>query len=361
MLRQRLNLPLDRLLFFGDSTIHNLVREGGILEDALVQVPMMQNCPQCQIRTTERCERTYGLPGAVPPALWQKPNVKIGEGPISIGYVEPGCSDCSKCNSRFLDCTMAVDHNNNATTLPPPEQRRCHFPHGGYVYTEFARDVVWQSERYPTTQENTAAMLRLGSVLYPNTVCVMAAGLHDMDVIVSAATNVTRYLQNVRWLLSLYLGNDGDDHSKVCEHIVWLANASPASDNYTQTIARTKEWNELVQLELTSSTTRSARLFRHSTTYIDLWAASQSWPHADNLHMDGSWNRHLSQLFVQFLPKPSSHVVPTGPSISLTSALPRYLGTTHQVTRTVVTSPPSSGPNGVESTHQETSILLHLS
>jgi hypothetical protein len=283
MLRERLTLPLSRLLFFGDSTIHNLVNEGVILEQALVK-DALKHCPHssCQIRTTEKCNRTYGLPGTAPNELWRKPDLTTGEGPIAFGYGNPGCSDCSNCNSRFLDCRAKE-----------PE-KRCLVPHGGYVYMEFARDVVWQTARYRTTQENTADFLRDGLAIYPNTACVMAAGLHDMDVFYNN-NNVTVYIQNVRWYLSLYLKD-------VCRHVVWLANASPASDNYTQTIARTNEWNEAVRQELSGDN------FLNTTTYIDLWSASQTWPHANNLHMDVPWNMELSQLFTQlwFRTKPIS-------------------------------------------------------
>jgi hypothetical protein len=272
MLRKRLTLPLSRLLFFGDSTIHNLVRQGALLDTLLVD-DAIENCPNssCEVRTSEQCNRTYGLPSATSNEFWLKPDLTIGEGPISHGYGNPGCSDCSGCDSRFLDCSAKE-----------PE-KRCLVPHGGYVYTEFARDVVWQTHTYNTTQENTADLLRDGFAMYPNTVCVMAAGLHDMEITIE--NDLSQFIGNVNWYLSLYL-------DRVCEHVVWLGNASPSSDNYTQTIARTKEWNGAVQQELHEN-------FRDSTTYIDLWSASQKWEHADNLHMDIHWNIQLTNLFVQ--------------------------------------------------------------
>jgi hypothetical protein len=278
MLRKRLTLPLSRLLFFGDSTIHNILKDGDLLQKKLVD-DAMEHCPNsaCILRSSEQCNRTYGLASKSmtfpPDELWLKGNLTMGEGPVSTGYINPGCSDCSNCDSRFLDCTAKET------------EKRCLVLHGGFVYTEFARDVVWQTPRYNTTQENTAHLLRDGAALYPNTACVMAAGYHDMEI---PLNDIGRYIHNVNWYLSLYL----DQH--ICQHVVWLANASPESDIYTQTIARTKAWNEAVQQEL-----QRERKFVDSTTYVDLWNASQTWNHANNLHMDVPWNVHLTDLFVQ--------------------------------------------------------------
>jgi hypothetical protein len=291
MLRRRLPLPLNRLLFVGDSTMHNLVLSGGgnallvkaLMDDALAKCPTSL----CRVRTSERCNRTYGLEGTVIPDVpdngfvWLKPEYATrGEGPVSHGKANPGCSDCGNCNSRFLDCTTA------ATATEP--NHYCSVPHGGYVYTEFVRDVVWQSRHYNTTQENTAALLHDGSGLYPNTACVMAAGYHDIEAD-AGHDNMGRYVRNVNWYLSLYL-------DQVCHHIVWLANAAPASNNFTQSIARVQEWNEAVRHELTQS-----EKFQQSTTYLDIWSASFTGNHIDNLHMDGTWNIQLAQLFVQLL------------------------------------------------------------
>lgn len=266
LLRRRLTLPLRRLLFFGDSTIHKLYVEG-ILSIKLVD-EALEHCPQssCIIRTTERCNLTYNYPRSIPTNLYSKPDLMKGEGPVSVGWNNPGCSDCSNCESRFLECTGS---------------QSCLVPHGGFVHMEYARDVEWQTADYMTTQENTAGLLQHpGSELYNNTVCVMAAGLHDMDV---PFTNVGKYIQNVEWYLSLYL-------KTVCHRVVWLSNATPLTNNYTQTIAKTQEWNEAVKWKL-------HQRFFHSTIFIDLWDASRTELHADNLHMDLPWNRKLSELF----------------------------------------------------------------
>jgi hypothetical protein len=282
MLKQRLTFPLNRLLLFGDSTIHAIFKEGATLERTLVN-EAQQSCPQCVIRTNERCDRSYGRPGLLPVTAWVKPDLWLGIGPISTGYVQPGCSDCSNCDSRFLDCSNPIVAT-AADNIEQPEHRpRCSVRHGGYLYTEFARDVVWQSERYNTTQENTADLLRDSLIQYPNTTCVMAAGLHDMEIAIPH--DLAKFLHNVQWYLSLYIHH-------VCQHVVWLANASPMTDNYTQTIARTYEWNEGVMHMLHAN-------FPDTTTFIDLWAASQTWEHNNNLHMDHHWNIHLTNLFHQ--------------------------------------------------------------
>lgn len=268
LLRQRLQLPLRRLLFFGDSTIHKLFVDG-ILWIKLVD-DAMDHCPQssCVIRSTERCNLTYGNQRTTPNEWYAKPDLMKGEGPVSVGWNNPGCSDCSNCDSRFVECT--------GTT-------QCQVPHGGFVHMEYARDVEWQTMDYTTTQENTAKLLQHnGSEVYDNTVCVMAAGLHDMDV---PFTNIERYIQNVEWYLSLYLDT-------ICQQVVWLSNTAPMTNNYTQTIAKTKEWNEAVKSKLRQS-------FFNSTVYIDLWDASQTERHADNLHMDVAWNKKLTELFLR--------------------------------------------------------------
>jgi hypothetical protein len=270
MLRKRLKFPLSRFLMFGDLTIHHLFWEGGLNKHLVDKA--IEHCPTslCQIQTTDRCELTYGLPSITLDEDYWKPNLTKGEGPAAYGYNNPRCSDCSGCGSWFVICS-----NKN------PEHR-CRVPHGGFVHMEFARDVTWQTPSYRTSQENTAKLLQDGFTTYPHTTCVMAAGLHDMDV---PLNNVALYRQNVNWYLSIFL-------DKVCEHVVWLANAAPASDNYTQTIARTKEWNDVVQQELQDN-------FLRTTTFIDLWSASQTEDHFDNIHMGISWNVQLSDFFVQ--------------------------------------------------------------
>jgi hypothetical protein len=39
--------------------------------------------------------------------------------------------------------------------------------------------------------------------------------------------------------------------------------------------------------------------FPDTTTFIDLWASSQTWEHNNNLHMNHHWNTHLTNLFHQ--------------------------------------------------------------
>jgi hypothetical protein len=162
--------------------------------------------------------------------------------------------------------------------------------HGGYINIEFARDVIMQSPEFLTTQENIAAFLNrtYNSPLlvqdWGKPVCVVNTGHHDM-----AIPNITipKFLSNVEWYLNLL-----NPH---CSSIVWLSTTAPQTEQYFQKVNDTLLCNQGVQGILS----RSHEL-RTKSVFVDVFEASRSWPHRDNIHMDSVWYAKLGQLLTDF-------------------------------------------------------------
>jgi hypothetical protein len=74
-------------------------------------------------------------------------------------------------------------HDGETDELPYHRQR-CQIPHGGYVYTESlsAECCGKPTNTGPPLKKHGHTLAgRLGD--FPNTVCVMAAGMHDMRMV----------------------------------------------------------------------------------------------------------------------------------------------------------------------------------
>jgi hypothetical protein len=159
---------------------------------------------------------------------------------------------------------------------------------GGYVSVEFARDVEIQSEEYTTTQENVAKYIErdwnIGAMIadFGRPICVVGTGFHDVAIIPKIQLVV--YLENVRWYLDLL--------SPVCDHVVWVSNTCPATDEHPQKREQTNEWNLAV---------RDLLMERDHTSFIDVFAASIEFEHKDNLHMSNNWYDLLGKMFLKVI------------------------------------------------------------
>mmetsp|Transcript_45989 Transcript_45989/g.68448 ORF Transcript_45989/g.68448 Transcript_45989/m.68448 type:complete len:409 (-) Transcript_45989:334-1560(-) len=306
-----------RMLVFGDSTNHHLFKHHpqNFLVGKLIASNVADACKgryQCRVARGHRCRNNH-LFGADYPInkTWMPPdNVNNVEGPLIYGSDHPFCTDCNGCRSQFLQC-FPQDILSATTQCRIPSGDGRGIVHGGFIGVEFARDVEIQSSRYRTTQENIAAFLRneynQESLVedWGRPICVINTGHHDVMI-----PNITksRYVENVRWYLQLM--------APQCSHIFWLETTSPRGDSeYIQSRNRTKAWNQGVKQMLSEETQsiilanmdqeqhqeepQGRPLLRSKVAYVEVFDASVSYPHNDNIHMDPSWYRSLADMFLE--------------------------------------------------------------
>ena len=312
-----------RWLLLGDSTVFRLFLQlrPHLMMDTVKQFTeyrsTQQRCLHQTVDTTTKNFRSdfhcthihagrcntmeqFHLPRLPTIQKWQLPDFAIGEGPMKFGYDHPYCTDCDGCDSHILSCTISnnddvIDnkvmeqcqrnHNNNSDSVAASYIGPSY---GGYLSVEFARDVELQTVTYRTTQENFLSMYIANEWNKPiaihefgRPICVVSTGHHDV-----AVPNITLhvYLQNVQWYLELLI--------QQCDYILWISNNCPATDNYHQTIRGTNEWNIGVRDLLLRS--KANRSIRSKIFYMDIFNASQTWAHDDNIHMSQTWYKLLS-------------------------------------------------------------------
>mmetsp|Transcript_128021 Transcript_128021/g.190753 ORF Transcript_128021/g.190753 Transcript_128021/m.190753 type:complete len:410 (-) Transcript_128021:95-1324(-) len=280
----------QRWIFAGDSTMFRLFAFSRV-QASLTQRP----CPAypCKYVRGGRCDtdRVFGLPR---PDTWEPPRLAV-EGPLDYGLAHQYCQDCSGCDSKVLVCgrdeavpspcertfleSSSSSHHSSSTT-------------GGYVSVEFARDVEVQSTLHKTTQGNFAQWLNdtwntpfLIRELGGRPICVISTGIHD-----AAIVNITTgtYFENVNDYLNFMVVQ--------CSHIIWLSNTSPASDDYAQQISTTQEWN-LGVLDLL----RKSHHFSSKSSFVDVYEASRTAHHDDNIHMGRHWYGSLGTMFTKVI------------------------------------------------------------
>ena len=196
-------LRFPKLVFLGDSQMAMLFR---VIHRSLSSFSCVQ------IKSGGRCGNLgdyYHIEELIH-GDYQKPNVSRLEGPLAYGLANPGCSDCSGCDSLLYKC---VSKDGDTIELE-------------YLAMEFIRDVELQSVLSRTSQENIMHYLAQSDSINKS-VFVLNAGLHDLlilDVLagggeitwfslLESATEiefsslpnvVDMYEANVLWLLSLF-------------------------------------------------------------------------------------------------------------------------------------------------------------
>jgi hypothetical protein len=298
LLSSRMNAPFRRWLMFGDSTMSRLMRRSPLksilLDRSIVQIN--KACPMdfsCTNRSGTRCNRNevFGIPYRSD-RQWYPPNYTLGEGPVKYGLENPYCNDCGGCNSELVVCTNLTINNNR--TCPESTLKKLHF--GAYISMEFQRDVEIQSPNFGTSQENIALLFLnstqwnhdLISSSFGPTACIIGAGFHDMQV-----RNITLsiFIDNVKWHLRLL--------HPTCGHFIWLANTAPQASTqhlHPQGFNRTLRWNTAVRYMLENTTD-----FMHKSSFIDVFNASISFPHNDNIHLHPTWYRALGSMFASLI------------------------------------------------------------
>jgi hypothetical protein len=328
-----------RWLLLGDSTVFRLYTAGSSqssssssLESYLMHHSMAQlqeqrrqwcyrrhlqchmvRCSRCN--TMEMLQLIPLLPTTTTTTTtvgWRLPNYTMAEGPMHYGYDHPYCTDCDGCDTRLLTCSLlekeddgdAAGTGTDTTSIledtcptdPNIEDRMYTGPaYGGYLSVEFARDVELQTEQYATTQENLLSNYIAQHWNTPHSmlqefgrpICTVSTGLHDI-----ALPNVTKaaYLHNVRWYLDIL--------SEQCDYILWITNTCPLTNDYAQTQDSIYEWNMAVRDILlsssSSSSSSSVSSFYHKSFYLDVFNASITFDHVDNIHMSDVWYQSLA-------------------------------------------------------------------
>lgn len=300
------SLERHRWLFLGDSTMGKLFYTSSLKNHLIHGAPVMTVCPhyRCSKVRAGRCNLAESMKlTRRSQSEWRQPNFTMGEGPFVFGLANPFCLDCSGCYSGWLWCR----NGNHVASDDPNNETRCSFSkntgssgfYGGYASVEFARDVEIQTDLYTTTQENVMQHIQRewndnnepnGPMLsdFGRPICVVSTGHHDIVI-----PNTTRlaYLTNVIWYLNLF--------SAQCDHIIWLANNSPLTDDYNQTKNETSARNLAVRDILLHHDS-----FRNQASFIDIFAASQvdGW-HFDNIHMNKTWYELLGSMFLKIIHK----------------------------------------------------------
>ena len=207
---------------------------------------------------------------------WIKPRYGI-EGPVFYGLANPGCSDCSGCNS--VECTSLL--SNPKTKL-------------SYIPIEFARDVMLQSKQYDfnSTQEVISEYLKHRPAKW----CVVNSGLHDMLI---PGISDAQYIENVIY----YLNN-----LKSCFRIIWLHTSSVGIGHslYGPTAnTRIRSWNSLLH--------NNDMFLKIVHSQIDLYNVSLKAKREDHVHFGQEYYDYVASILYKEMIDNSTTIVVSDP------------------------------------------------
>ncbi len=301
-----------RYVIFGDSTVYRLyayTHLRALLMDKSVEMYKTQRtgstCDsplslQCRRIAADRCSRMEQI-RLIPVANTSRvlPDFLLAQGPISFGITNPSCTDCRGCDTKLMSCsaksTSPAGKTNatcrSETYLQQLRNNRGIYTgaaYGGFLSVEFARDVELQTTRYTTTQENLVHQflgLEFNTVTLMNEfgkpICIVNSGQHDI-----AIPNVTlnAFLDNIVWYMDLL--------STQCDYIIFISNNCPLTDKYLQTKELVYEWNMGIRKSIllpTNDIGETEDRWRDKIFFLDIFNASITYEHLDNIHMAKSW------------------------------------------------------------------------
>lgn len=282
----------QRWLFFGDSTMKRLFDRSEI-KQVLIREPLEEVRKKClghsicDEHTAERCElnTNFGLPFA---EVWVQPDPDSFEGPKVYGAENQYCTDCSGCQTNFMECRYLFDPREGSGSVCKNHKRR----YGGYITMEFARDKEIQTPQFSTTQENVSYYISTRWNTpdlvreWGKPICVLGTGNHD--VLLEAITTKA-FTENVLFMLNTMKPS--------CAHMVWLGNTcNGRKSKHLQTMKQMKVWDRAVMKLIESNPDLLAMM-----TYLDVFDASLTFPHADFIHMDDQWYSELGTFFTSFM------------------------------------------------------------
>ncbi len=302
-----------RWLFFGDSTMKRLFDRSD-LKTILVQDPLAKSQDSClgrdlscKEREGDRCELNslFGLPYA---EKWIAPDPKLFEGPVKFGSENAYCTDCSTCQSHFLECrsmenkavssslrTLSKEHPQKTLVTTP--QCKAKDPqgvnyYGGFMSMEFARDTEIQTPEFRTTQENLAAYIirtwNSPEMLkhWRKPICVLSAGNHDIMV---HGIPTEKIVQNVKFMLTKM--------KPACDHMIWLGNTS---SNRRSTFPQAKLRMLSLEKGIKEMLVSHPELL-DMMSFVDVIDASLTYPHKDFIHMYDKWYFLLGEWFINII------------------------------------------------------------
>ena len=292
-------IPPRRWLFLGDSTMAQIWKTSS-LSQVLVDFGVSQMnefCGRrytCEAMVVQQCNlnQEYNLPVN---AAWNPPQVGK-EGPSNVTTANPreACLGCKNCISEYTLC-KGID-----------DDRHCRanqkLIHGGYIAMPYARDVLLQTPKFATTQENilqdyiqhywNSELLHEDYGSKP--VCIVRTGVHDIAI---PQMTTAAYVDNVQWYLQLL--------QTQCFHVIWLQNTAPLAHDtdqpppqYPQTVERVREYDLAVYERIHQDST-----LQGFVTTMDVFDVSKDWQHSDNIHLNVEWNRALGMFFVKLITK----------------------------------------------------------
>ena len=290
----------QRWLFFGDSTMKRLFDRSD-LKTLLVQDPLAKardGCLgqglSCEEREADQCELNSNFDLAYADE-WVSPDPSLFEGPKKKNAY---CTDCSGCQTHFLDCrSMETPVSGGTiralaelTSLQCEENQGRYY--GGYMTMEFARDTEIQTPEFRTTQENIAAYIMRNwnspDMLkhWKKPICVLGAGNHD--ILIDGITTED-FVRNVKFMLTTM--------KPACEHMIWLGNTTNGKESeYLQTMKQMKIFDRGVKEMLESEPELLGMM-----SFLDVIDASLTFPHADYIHMDDNWYSQLGKWFITLM------------------------------------------------------------
>mmetsp|Transcript_697 Transcript_697/g.1959 ORF Transcript_697/g.1959 Transcript_697/m.1959 type:complete len:464 (-) Transcript_697:500-1891(-) len=276
---------------------------------------------------------------------WVSPSLSLGEGPVHYGFHHEYCTECEECRSQLHHIEFnekGEEHPEKGRLSASKKKKKKKKKTGAstnnnlvfvtnmrYMVVEFARDVSQQTLTTKTTQETVAnyiadqrkqewqreqqvVALRPGRTTDTGSICVISAGLQDLEI-----SQMTKelYTNNVEqyWRLllapleSMTAGGDVMMKDPVCAHIIWISIPAVIQEETADNNAKAKEWNDEVFYrlaqpngstapDLSIASTRS--LFRDRVTYVDVWNRSLELPALENGKLSSDeYHEPMAELF----------------------------------------------------------------
>jgi len=180
------------LLLIGDSTMKRTA------------IALAHNLLQCsKIREQDRCDfaKYFGIQYENRTAA----QIPVGSGPLHYGKRNRGCQDCSSCASTTWSCADGLELQ--------------------YLGIEFAKDVIYRTENFKTTQESII-LGYIPRILTRISLCIFNTGLHDLALGASkraksiSSASAQFYENNLNFYTSVLLQTFSPDR------LYWIATTS---------------------------------------------------------------------------------------------------------------------------------------
>lgn len=151
------------ILLLGDST---MARAATALSQKILLCTIIQKQSRCNLAEyfgMEYRNMTTEIPYGIGPTLYGKRN--------------RGCQDCSSCTSRAWSCAGDMELH--------------------YIGIEFAKDIIYPTERFATTQESVV-LGYLPQIVSRVKMCIFNTGLHDLALLSPSLKFKSQMIESAR-------------------------------------------------------------------------------------------------------------------------------------------------------------------